>query len=226
MEVVVEGVSYLVQKENDILHNPWSVFEPQERVLLLNNVNLYLKSGSISCFIGTGEGQKRLLELIALKQTKGFMSGNILHDNLVRPYGNYEDISYVTRDSNTYYEGLTVFDFLYFGARLRLALNQVECREKIREVIKLVALDGGLKIHRLRKGEMVMLAVALELVTSPTLLILGKWVQRMLPLLSNEAHYRLYTYVCVLLYCSDTLARRQPGAGSGVWRGPGGGARA
>ena len=88
--------------------------------------------------------------------------------------GNYQDISYITRDSNTYYEGLTVFDFLYFGARLRLALNQVECREKIREVIKLTGLDGGLKIHRLRRGALVLLAIALELVNSPTLLILGK----------------------------------------------------
>lgn len=172
MEVVVEGASYLMQTKKSILDNPANLFAPQERKLLLNNINLYLKSGSITCFLGTGDGQKRLLELIALKQTSGFMSGNILHDGMIRPNDNYKDIAYVARDSNTYYEGLTVFDYLYFGARLRLTLTQIETREKIREVIKLVGLDGGLKINRLRRGEMVMLAVSLELVNSPTLLIL------------------------------------------------------
>jgi ABC-type multidrug transport system ATPase subunit len=177
MEVIVEGVSYLMQTQKSFWENPSNLFAPPERTLLLNNINLYLKSGSITCFLGTGDGQKRLLELIALKQTEGFMSGNILHDNLIRPNGNYKDIAYVTRDNNTYYEGLTVFDYLYFGARLRLTLTQIETREKIREVIKLVGLDGGLKINRLRKGEMVLLAIALELVNSPTLLILDNPVR-------------------------------------------------
>lgn len=177
MEVVVEGASYLVQTKKSAWDSPANVFSPQERILLLNNINLYLKSGSITCFLGTGDGQKRLLELMALKQTEGYMSGNILHDNVIRPNGNYKDIAYITRDSNTYYEGLKVFDYLYFGARLRLTFTQIETREKIREVIKLVGLDGGLKINRLRKGEMVMLAIALELVNSPTLLILESPIQ-------------------------------------------------
>ena len=173
MEIDIEAVSYLVQKPKTIWKNPSHLFAPEERVLLLNNINLRLQGGTISCLIGTGEGQLKLLELIALRQTEGFMSGNILHDRIVRPSGAYSDIAYITNDATTYYDGLYVFDYLYYGARLRLSCNSVQCRERVRDIIKLIGLDGGLKISRLKKGEIVLLSIALEYLSFPTLLVLN-----------------------------------------------------
>lgn len=195
MNVSIEGLSYLVLKKAS---NSWinfsSLWTNQERSLLLNDVNMCLRGGSVTCLLGTGEGMTNLLELIALRPIQGFMSGCILHDSLLRPINVYSDISYVPiGQDSVYFDGLSVFDYLYYGARLRLQVkdtnghvdgnflnawfgssNELQCRERTREVLKVLGgfLDGGLKLHRLRKGELRLLSVAMELLGSPTLLVL------------------------------------------------------
>lgn len=71
--------------------------------------------------IGTSIGQKRLLECIALRPMDGYMAGNIQYDSALRKGGAFKDIAFVTSDIGAlhHFDSLTVFDYLYYCARLR-----------------------------------------------------------------------------------------------------------
>ena len=71
--------------------------------------------------LGEGIGQKRLLECIALRPMDGYMAGNIQYDNALRKGGEFKDIAFVTSDIGAihHFDSLTVFDYLYYCARLR-----------------------------------------------------------------------------------------------------------
>ena len=168
MEVRISCVSYLTEEKD----RSWFNFRKAERekILHLKDVSMTLKPGSVSAFYGTGHGYKRLLECIALRQTAGFMSGSIHYDNSTRKSGSFRDVVYVSETGGAHFESLTVFDYLFFAAKLRISHGNIECRERARVATKLVGIEGGSKIRSLSKTDLRLMMIAGELVGMPTLL--------------------------------------------------------
>jgi ABC-type multidrug transport system ATPase subunit len=126
MEVKVENVSYLIERNELITNINKNINNNnngirQNKELLLQDINLKLEPGSVTVFVGNSIGQKRLLECIALRPMDGYMAGNIQYDSALRKGGAFKDIAFVTSDIGyvNHFHSLSVFDYLYYCARLR-----------------------------------------------------------------------------------------------------------
>lgn len=172
MDIKVADVSFLTESYQRG-RNPFSqtFWRPDiERTLHVREVSLTLRPGSVSVFMGCGDAHKRLLECIALRQNEGFMCGSIHYDNSIRHSGAFRDIVFVSNVGGAHFDSLTVFDYLFFAARLRISQgNNVECRERARVATKLVNLDGSASIASLSPTDLRLLTIAGELVGMPTL---------------------------------------------------------
>jgi ABC-type multidrug transport system ATPase subunit len=181
MEVKISSFSYLLEKKKrGLLYNTVKLISDSislnknqaESSLLLNKVSMQLLPGSITALMGLGHNYKYLLECISLRQIEGMIGGKIHYDGSARKPGIYKDIVLINDIGITHFESLTVFDYLYYGARLRVTHGVIECRERARLAGRLVGLDGNTKIGRLSKSEVRILSIAVELVGNPTLICL------------------------------------------------------
>ncbi|RYH14001.1 hypothetical protein EON65_34350 [archaeon] len=143
-----------------------------EEALLLNEVSMQLKQGGVNVFMGLGIGHKCLIECIALRQREGLMSGKIYYDGVIRKNGIFKDIVLIHDLGVTHFNSLSVFDYLYHGARLRVSHGIIECRERARQAARVVYLEGTKRIGTLSKPELRLLDIAAELVSNPTLICL------------------------------------------------------
>lgn len=133
---------------------------------------MHLAPGSVTAIMGLGHNYTFLLECISLRQNEGMLGGKVLHDGAVRKNAIYKDISLIKDIGISHFESLTVFDYLYYGARLRITNGVIECRERARLAARIVGLEGNTKIGRLSKSEVRILSIAAELVGHPTLICL------------------------------------------------------
>lgn len=178
MEVKVNSLSYLVEKKPAFAEHAslWTHkqtnIDAHNSVLLLDKVTLTLNPGSVNVLLGLGHEHKNLLDCMAMRQKDGLVGGKIYFDAVVRKTALYRDIALVNHTGNTHFSGLTVFDYLYFGARLRTTQNEVECRERARHACRVTGLDGTLKLHTLHTTELRIVSIAIELVGNPTLIVL------------------------------------------------------
>ena len=122
--------------------------------------------------MGSGTGLKYLIECIALRQYQGYCSGKILYQGNARVNGLFKDVAYISDYLDSYFDYLTLFDYVYYGARLRMLQTTFDCRERSRNAIKLLGLDGNQKIKSLSKVELRLLSIAAELVSNPSLIVL------------------------------------------------------
>lgn len=146
--------------------------------MILSKVSFHCKPASVTVLFGSGyENQKRLIECIALRQKEGYLSGKILYDSLQRKNGWFKDIVHISFNSNSqlserYYSRLSVFEYLYYGARLRISHGEVECRERTRNAIKIIGLNSTAIVNELTSSEVRLLSIAVELIGFPSLLCL------------------------------------------------------
>jgi ABC-type multidrug transport system ATPase subunit len=146
--------------------------QEQPEILLLNNVSTCFNSGTINVITGMGSAHKSLLECISLRHTSGSMKGKVLIDSVVRKIGVYRDIAFISDCGRIHTDNLTVFDYLYFGARLRIAQDELECRERARLACRAVGLDPYTIVLHLCEVDRRALNIAVELVGYPTLIVL------------------------------------------------------
>lgn len=140
--------------------------------VVLTNINLHLKQGGVNVLMGLGIGHKCLLECIALRQREGLMSGKIMYDGAVRMNGIFKDMAFIHDLGVTHFSTLSVFDYLFYGARLRVSHDTSECRERARQAAKVAGLDGTRRIGSLGRAELRILDIAAELVSNPSLICL------------------------------------------------------
>jgi ABC-type multidrug transport system ATPase subunit len=143
-----------------------------ERLICFSGLNISLKPGTCTAIVGSPFECKNVLHTIALRQTDGYLSGSLTFDGINRVNGLYRDIAYIACEDNIHFERLRVFEVLYFSARLRLVLRDVECRERAREAARVLDLDGSSFISRLNDCERRLFAIAMELVGNPSLICL------------------------------------------------------
>jgi ABC-type multidrug transport system ATPase subunit len=177
MDVKVSEVSYLLDryKHSYLLRKSLTLFgfeEGKDELLLLSQVNLRIKPGHVMVLTGIGIGHKCLLECIAVRQREGLMSGKILYDGAVRRNGIFKDIVLIHDLGVSHFGSLTVFEYLFYGARLRIYHEVLECRERARQAAQVVGLDQHRTISSLNKSELRILDIAVELVSNPSLICL------------------------------------------------------
>jgi ABC-type multidrug transport system ATPase subunit len=199
MELRVTGLSYLLEVERPsilkqlaLAHCPSPVTEvcsaavsaccsvgsksaaqkeTSTDLLLLNNVSFQCTPGSVTAFMGLGLGYKVLLECISLRQLEGLMMGKIAFNGQLRSTGLFQDMVLLHDLGISHFSGLTVFEYLFYCARLRLTISIAECRERARYAARMLSLDGKCTIGNLHAVELRLLDIAGELV-SPSLTFL------------------------------------------------------
>eukprot|EP01038_Epipyxis_sp_PR26KG_P004858 gene4858-6808_t len=185
MDIKIKSISYLLEEKKTFINkllsfnNRETAEKSQEKellnpenVLLLDKVSMHLPPGSVTSIIGLGFGHKCLIECIALRQKEGLMSGKISYDGSSRKNGIFKDIVLINDVGITHFDSLTVLDYLYYGARLRISHGTIECRERARLAAKIVNIDGNSRLGTLSKSEIRVLNIAVELVGNPTLICL------------------------------------------------------
>ena len=174
MEVRIEKMCFTLLADDNILLSKMLRLgrrkKTAERLLCLSGVDLNLKVGSVSAILGSSFESKQLLDIIALRQTEGFLSGSITHDGVVRSNGIYRDIAYIPCEDNIHFEKLRVFESLYYAARLRLVNRDIECRERAREAARILGLDGSSFVCKLDQCERRLFSIGMELVGNPSLI--------------------------------------------------------
>lgn len=143
--------------------------------LVLNHVNLEIKSGSLVALVGpSGSGKSTLLRVIA-----GFEkpdSGNIwlFGKNATSTPTQNREVGFVFQNY-ALFDHLTVFDNIAFGLSLR-DIGKENIQKRVRELIQLVQLDGFQNRYpkQLSGGQRQRVALARALAIEPKLLLLDE----------------------------------------------------
>ncbi|MGR6342623.1 ATP-binding cassette domain-containing protein [Priestia megaterium] len=141
--------------------------------IVVNNLNLKVKEGSIFGFLGkNGAGKSTFINMITglISPTSG--SFKLFDDNKFSNKEIYNKIG-VLPDYSTFYEHLTALEHLkYFSKILGVSLN----KEEMMNVLKLVELDGSanLKAGKFSFGMKKRLGIAQALINNPRLLFLDE----------------------------------------------------
>lgn len=143
--------------------------------LVLNQVNLEIKSGSLVALVGpSGSGKSTLLRVIA-----GFEkpdSGNIwlFGKNATFIPTQHREVGFVFQNY-ALFDHLTVFENIAFGLSLR-DIGKENIQKRVRELIQLVQLDGFQNRYpkQLSGGQRQRVALARALAIEPKLLLLDE----------------------------------------------------
>lgn len=143
------------------------------RTRILEDITLSLHPGEMCALIGpSGAGKSTLIRvLLGLRDADG---GTVRIGN--RPVAELASVGYVPQE-DALHRGLTVEAELRYSAELRLPGTTAEAREAlVTSVLRDVGLSdrAGLRIRTLSGGQRKRVAVALELLSSPPLLILDE----------------------------------------------------
>ncbi len=140
---------------------------------ILEMVDLTLHPGEMCALIGpSGAGKSTLIKaLLGLRDPD---EGSVMMGSL--PMAELGPVGYVPQD-DALHRGLTVRRELAYAAELRMPATSVEARQsRIAEILEQVDLSdrADVRIRRLSGGQRKRVSVALELLTSPPLLILDE----------------------------------------------------
>ena len=173
---------------------------------IVDKISLNLKPASVTAIMGLGPGPKSLLKLIALRHKFGIATGKILYDGVERSNDFYKDIAFIHDVGIFDFDGLSVFDYLYYGAKLRIEHSATECRERARQAAKALDLQVATKLGKLTKGELRLLAIATELVANPTLMCI---VDPTGTHYTHHTYHTHYTYLTHLTHLTHFSPRQQ-----------------
>lgn len=147
-------------------------FTRRGRLLVLDNINLYINSGEFVCVLGaSGSGKTTLLRIIAgLEQPS---QGQVTVDGeAVTGPGSDRGLVFQTY---TLYPWLTVQDNVEFGLKLQ-GLAKGERRDRVRHYLEIVGLGRYAQLfpHQLSGGMKQRVAIARALVTEPQVLLMDE----------------------------------------------------
>ena len=102
---------------------------PELRKLILDGISIRFAPGTVTAIYGYGDGCAALLSILSAQQkTAGHISGSVLYDDSIRSVGAYCDIARCSTLPLTAFSDLSVYDYLFWAARLRVNVSRPECR--------------------------------------------------------------------------------------------------
>eukprot|EP00485_Elphidium_margaritaceum_P002163 CAMPEP_0202704864 /NCGR_PEP_ID=MMETSP1385-20130828/17477_1 /ASSEMBLY_ACC=CAM_ASM_000861 /TAXON_ID=933848 /ORGANISM="Elphidium margaritaceum" /LENGTH=624 /DNA_ID=CAMNT_0049362977 /DNA_START=63 /DNA_END=1934 /DNA_ORIENTATION=+ len=148
---------------------------------ILEELNGYVKPSEVCAVIGpSGSGKSSFLNCIAGRNVDG-VTGQILFNEVPRPINFARFTGYVIQD-DVYFESLTVYETLKFAANLKLptALSQKSKLDRVQELMDELDLHKckdtviGTVGKGISGGERRRLAIGLEIINHPSLLLLDE----------------------------------------------------
>ena len=145
--------------------------------LILKDVSFELHSGEVMAILGSkGSGKKALIDVVGhrvaggLGQTKGQI---LLNDVPLTARLFQEQCGFVSRRT-AMIDGLTVRQMLHYQAKMTLKTNTTVKRARIKQILADLALTGvaNRKVEELNVSEAKRLAIALQTIRDPLLLVL------------------------------------------------------
>jgi ATP-binding cassette subfamily G (WHITE) protein 2 len=156
--------------------------EPNRRIL--NGVSGHVRSGQMLALLGpSGAGKTTMLDLLAQRAKGGERSGELLMNGHPINPGVFRRVSAYVQQEDIMHSYLTVRETITFNAKLRLSEEFTDdmIDAKVSNIMKLLGIDhiqnnkiGGEFNRGISGGEKKRCAIALELVTSPSLLFLDE----------------------------------------------------
>ncbi len=156
-----------------------TIKKADKRISILNNINLKIKKGEVIAIMGpSGSGKSTLLK--AMNGDAPATSGKVfVHGRDF--YADYkllkQDIGYVPQD-DIVHKPLSVYDSLYFAARLRLAsdVSRAEIDEKINQILSKLGIAHTKEalVKDLSGGQRKRVSIAVELLSDPSVLFLDE----------------------------------------------------
>eukprot|EP00808_Paulinella_micropora_P013633 g29150.t1 len=175
----------------DVGYTVWvrqSMLGRKYRRQILNSVSGLASSGQVCALMGlSGSGKSTLLDILAGRDKVGVVKGVVSlladgHEADVRGSGGL--VRYVQADADQLLlASQTVFECLFFSAQLRLDESKVNIGQKVMNVLKELGLvhirnsrigSSGDGRGGISTGERKRLAIALELITDPAVLLLDE----------------------------------------------------
>jgi len=148
---------------------------------ILHNLNGCVKPGELIAVIGpSGSGKSSFLNCISGRNVEG-VSGEILFNDVKRPVNFARFTGYVIQD-DLYFESLTVFETLKFAANLKLpsSFSTSDKVQRVNDIIDELDLSKckdtiiGTVGKGISGGERRRLAIGLEIINQPSLLLLDE----------------------------------------------------
>jgi ABC-type multidrug transport system ATPase subunit len=151
---------------------------------LLSNAKGSVQSGQVMAIMGpSGAGKTTLLDILANRTKSGQVTGNVYVNGQEIPREKYKRLIGYVDQEDTMIPTLTVYETILYSALLRLPRSMSEAAKKFRvmEVMQELGIDGikdskiGQADNRsISGGERRRVAIACELVTSPSILFLDE----------------------------------------------------
>lgn len=144
--------------------------------LILKDVNFELHSGEVMAILGSkGSGKKALIDVIGHRvMGQGQTKGQILLNDVPLTLRLFqEQCGYVSKRTE-FIDGLTVRQMLHYTAKMTLKTNNTIKRARIKQVLADLALTmvANRRVDKLNVSESKRLAIALQLIRDPLLLVL------------------------------------------------------
>ena len=146
---------------------------------LLDSISFSIKAGQMVALLGgSGAGKSTLLR--ALSGQSKQIEGDVLINGspLYASEGAYRHLIGFVPQDDIIHGALTVYEALYFAAKLRLPddLSETELQDRIHEVIQVLELNGKetLQVQKLSGGQRKRVSIGVELLSSPNLFFLDE----------------------------------------------------
>jgi ABC-type multidrug transport system ATPase subunit len=152
---------------------------------LLHNVNLLIKPGDMVALMGpSGAGKSTLLDLIANRKIYGEVSGKVFVNGKTWSKSFHRETAYCLQD-DMHFSILTVEETIRYAAWTRMprGTSAQAMEERVNLLITMMGLShvrktlvGGSHVKGISGGQMKRLSIAVEIISLPSLIFLGKLI--------------------------------------------------
>jgi ATP-binding cassette subfamily G (WHITE) protein 2 len=161
-----------------------AVIKKDEVKKILKGVSGHVSSGQMLAILGpSGAGKTTMLDILAQRQKGGTVSGELLMNGLPVDQGVFRRVSAYVQQEDILHGYLTVKETITYAARLRTPpeVTRADIDAKVQLVMKMLGIDhvqnrkiGSEFVRGVSGGEKKRSAIAVELVTSPSLIFLDE----------------------------------------------------
>ncbi|CUG00176.1 ABC transporter, putative [Bodo saltans] len=151
---------------------------------ILNGISGHVASGQMLAILGpSGAGKTTMLDILAQRQKGGIVTGDLLMNGHPVNQGVFRRVSAYVQQEDILHGYLTVKETITYAARLRTpeTVTRPEIDQKVQLVMKMLGIDhvqdrkiGSEFVRGVSGGEKKRCAIAVELVTNPSLIFLDE----------------------------------------------------